>query len=717
MTTSVGTGSALTGQHDLVLKQDETFAVFDAFGNINPIPENVEGVYHQGTRFLSGLRLEMGNNMQPILMSSTVTADNCLVTVDLANPSFDYQGRLVQEGTLHLTRTKFLWGDSYYERLRIRNYGRHLVSTRLSLYFDADYRDIFEIRGARRRRRGRKLESRILDNRVIPGYCGLDEIKRYTQLKFTPQPERLTETEAHFGITLQPGGEEVLELTVNCDMELARSDTPVFNDALHQMQHTRHRLNRNGCDIRTSNELFNSWLGRARSDLLMMLTGREEDCYLYGGVPWYSTAFGRDGIIAAWGYLWVNPVIARGALRFLSATQAREYNDEQDAQPGKIIHETRKGEMAALGEIPFKLYYGSIDSTLLYLLLMADYVRHTGDRDLLDELWPHVDLALQWIDRYGDIDGDGFIEYQKRSLHGLNHQGWKDSDDSMFHSDGTPAQGSIALCEVQAYAYGALQGGAELVSLRGDTQRARSLRERAECLRERFEAEYWCDELKTYAIALDGDKRPCCVRTSNAGQCLLTGIANGEHARQLADTLMGGEMFCGWGIRTLASSEKHYNPMSYHNGSVWPHDNALIASGFARYGMKEQAGQVLTGLFDASLFLDLFRLPELFCGFARRDQQGPTRYPGACSPQVWAAASTFILLQACLGLQIDGAARRVRFSQPFLPPSLETVWLDKLQVGDETVDLMLQRHSAGDVGINVVNSSGPVEVVVVKSPV
>ncbi|HET7569213.1 MAG TPA: amylo-alpha-1,6-glucosidase [Gammaproteobacteria bacterium] len=712
----VQASSALTGQHNLVLKQDETFAVFDSFGNIKPIPKNVEGVYHEGTRFLSGLLLKIGEETQPVLMSSTVTADNCLVTADLANPTFDDNGRKVQEGTLHLARIKFLWNDAYHQRLRIKNYDRFEVTTCVSFAFEADYVDIFEIRGSERERRGRHLEPRVSTDRVILGYEGLDNIKRFTRLNFTPAPQHLTESEAHFDITLPPGGETVIELVVSCDMEKEKFDTPEFGEALNAVHSSRQKLGRDSCRIGTSNELFNSWLSRARADLLMMLTERDHGCYLYGGVPWYSTAFGRDGIIAAWAYLWMNPNIARGTLRFLSATQAQDVNDEQDAQPGKIIHETRKGEMAALGEIPFKLYYGSIDSTLLYLLLMADYVHHTGDRKLLDELWPHVDLALKWIDDYGDIDGDGFIEYRKRSSHGLNHQGWKDSDDSLFHADGEPAQGSIALCEVQAYAYGALLGGADLVSLRGDADRARKLRERAEKLRENFEAQYWCDDLSIYAIALDGDKRPCRVRTSNAGQCLLTGIADAERARRLADTLMNDDMFCGWGIRTLACNERRYNPMSYHNGSIWPHDNALIANGLARYGLKEQAGRVLGGLFDASLFLDLFRLPELFCGFSRRAEQGPTRYPMACSPQVWAAASTFMLLQSCIGLHVDGIAHQVEFRQPFLPEFLPQVSIDKLRVGNETVDLMLQRHSAGDVGVNVINSTGPVEVVVVKSP-
>lgn len=712
----VQASSALTAQHNLVLKQDETFAVFDSFGNIKPIPSSVEGVYHEGTRFLSALLLKVGDKTQPVLLSSTVTADNSLVTADLANPTFDDNGRKVAEGTLHLARIKFLWNDAYHQRLRIRNYDRVDVSTRVSFYFEADYVDIFEIRGSQRHERGRDLEPRIAGDRVMLGYEGLDKVKRFTRLKFTPAPDEINETEAHFDITLKPHGETIIDLVVSCDLNEGRFDAPVFVDAMDAARHGRQSLDDETCGIRTSNELFNSWIGRSRSDLHMMLTDTGHGRYPYGGVPWYSTAFGRDGIIAALAYLWVNPEVARGALRFLAATQATEENDEQDAQPGKIIHETRKGEMAALGEIPFKLYYGSIDSTPLFLLLAAAYFEHTGDYALLDEIWPQIDLALNWIDRYGDLDGDGFVEYKKRAKHGLNHQGWKDSDDSLFHADGRPANGAIALCEVQAYVYGALLGSACLVARRGDTARARRLREQAENLRAKFDEAFWCEELSTYAIALDGDKRRCCVRTSNAGQCLLTGIADAGHARRVVDTLMGDDMFCGWGIRTLAAGARRYNPMSYHNGSIWPHDNALIAAGMARYGFKDQALRVLAGLFDASLFLDLFRLPELFCGFSRRIEEGPVRYPMACSPQVWSAASAFMLLKACIGLRVDGERCRVEFLRPVLPPFLETLHIDKLRVGAETVDLTLQRHAAGDVSVNLIDSSGPVEVVVIKSP-
>ena len=704
--------SSLADDRVEVLKQGETFAVFDRYGDIHPVLPSPQGLYHEGTRFLSRFELTIGT-LRPMLLSATVKEDNALFTVDLTNPDMVMDGeRLVPRGTLHLCRTKFLWQGICYERIRIQNYDVLEIHFSLRYTLDADYADLFEARGMQRSRRGRRLDTIRSDEGLVLAYEGLDQVIRRTHVRCSPRPERVTSEGFVLESVVIPQACVIWDIAVECEIEGRGEQVFLsYGQAHSDADRTLQTARTHDCHIYTSNDQFNHWLNRSLADLHMLISETPKGPYPYAGVPWFSTPFGRDGIITALELLWVNPTVARGVLAFLAATQATEVLPEQDAEIGKILHETRQGEMAALGEIPFARYYGSVDATPLFVILAGAYYERSGDRAFIQALWPNIQHALHWIDRYGDPTETGFVTYARQSSNGLVHQGWKDSHDAVFHADGTAAIGPIALCEVQAYVYQAKRTAAELARLVGDVDRAEDLLVEAASLRERFERAFWCEELDSYALALDGSGSPCRVRSSNAGHCLLAGIAGPERGLKTARALLTEACFSGWGIRTIATSEARYNPMSYHNGSVWPHDNALIAAGMARYGYKEGAVRILTGLFDASLFLDLHRLPELFCGFLRRPGESPTLYPTACAPQAWASAAGFLLLQSCLGLQIDAPRGRLSFVNPVLPPFLERVEIRDLTIGNARIDLILDRHPK-DVGLTVTRRTGDVEVVV-----
>jgi glycogen debranching enzyme len=705
--------SSLTDEHIEVLKQGDTFGLFDRYGDIHSLRTGSQGLYHEGTRFLSRFELTI-NGERPLLLSSTVKVDNVLLNVDLTNPDMTYEGQgEVSRGALHLSRARFLWQGRCFERLRVHNYSLLPVPVRLSFSVDADFADLFEVRGTVRARRGRRLEAVTSKDGMSLGYEGLDRVDRWVTVRCAPAPTAVHPGEIRFD-TLLPAGEVVQwDLTISCDIDRRIRCDLSYEHALVEVERALHSARADDCLIVTSNEQFNVWLNRSLADLHMMVSDTPDGPYPYAGIPWFSTPFGRDGLITAFEFLWVNPSIARGVLAYLAATQAREVLPEQDAEIGKILHETRKGEMAALNEIPYGRYYGSIDATPLFIMLAGSYYERTGDQAFITQIWPNIERALEWIDRAGDLDGDGFVEYSRRSKGGLVHQGWKDSQDAVFHADGSSAEGPIALCEVQGYVFAAKRGAAQLALVLGHTKQARRLLKEVDKLRTQFERSFWCNDLSSYALALDGFKQPCRVRASNAGHCLWTGIAEQKHGLRTATTLVGEEFFNGWGVRTVAATETRFNPMAYHNGSVWPHDNALIAAGMAAYGFKQGALKILGGLFDASQFLELHRLPELLCGFSRRPGEGPTLYPVACSPQTWSSVAVFLLLQSCLGLRIEAPRARLSFSQPVLPPFLEHIEMKNLRIGDAAVDLSLERH-AKDVGINILRREGRVEIVVTK---
>jgi glycogen debranching enzyme len=698
-----------------VLKHADTFAVFDRFGDITPRSAGeAEGIYHDGTRHLSRMRVSLAGERM-LLLSSSVRDDNLLLAVDSMSPDLAPNGESpIAHGALHLLRTAFLWEGTCYQQLVLSNFGPTEIQVDLRIELFADFADVFEVRGTSRTARGVIHEPQLVSDGTLLSYTGLDRVRRRTRVAFFPAPDRSDVDGVSFFVRLASKESKSLTLTIACQSgEVPDVPRPPFDAAYAQATAILAGRDREDASVSTANEQFNDWVKRSIADLRMMITETPEGPFPYAGVPWFSTPFGRDALITALQVLWHCPDLARGVLFFLAGTQAAETNAARDAEPGKIIHEIRRGEMADLGEVPFGRYYGSVDATPLFVMLADAYYAHTGDHETILRLLPQLELALAWIDQHGDLDGDGFVEYGRRSKEGLIQQGWKDSYDSVFHADGGLAEGPIALAEVQAYVYGARAGAARLATALGLAGRAEVETAKAEALKAAFDRAFWSDQLGSYALALDRHKRPCLVKSSNAGQCLFTGIALPERARLIADQLLSPEMFSGWGVRTLACGEQRYNPISYHNGSVWPHDNALIGAGLARYGYKEHTAKILEGLFDASLFVDLHRLPELMCGFGRRPGEGPTLYPVACAPQAWASAAPLILVSSVLGMSIEGRNGRVRFDHPMLPAFLEHVTIKNLRVGRARVHLTFKRHPE-DVGIIVLGRTGAVEIVSVK---
>ncbi|MGO3927682.1 amylo-alpha-1,6-glucosidase [Rhodopseudomonas pseudopalustris] len=693
-----------------VLKHDDTFLVIDSHGDLGTAV-GADGLFNADTRYLAKLQLQIAD-VQPLLLGSNLRDDNSALTVDLTNPDIYRDGRLVlAKDLLHIVRTIFLWRGTAFQRVGLQNHGDAEASFDLTLDFDNDFADLFEVRGSVRPRRGEFVSRRLSSSEVIFEYRGLDHATRSTIVTFDPAPADLKVNRAVYQITLAPQQTVSVFVAVSCNKPAAQKLLPFFRSLLAHRREMRQTTS-GGTTIETSNDIFNEVLCQAMADLNILTTETPQGRYPYAGIPWYSTTFGRDGLITALQMLWIDPRVARGVLRRLAAHQATAVDPLNDAEPGKILHEMRGGEMAALREVPFAQYYGSVDSTPLFVMLAGLYVERTGDDATLKELWPAIEKALGWIDGPGDPDRDGFVEYQRATEQGLQNQGWKDSYDAIFHADGKLAEGYIALAEVQGYVFAGKRLAALCARRLGLIDRADQLDNQAERLAAQFERAFWCEELGTYALALDGEKRPCKVRSSNAGQLLFTGIVRTDRARLVATDLMRPHFFSGWGIRTIACGEPRYNPMSYHNGSIWPHDNALIALGLARYGFKAAVENVFKGLFDAATYMELRRLPELFCGFQRERRRGPTLYPVACAPQAWASATPFTLLEAALGVHFNADHREIRLVNPRLPAFLNMVVLRDLRLGDSSVDLRIRRHGEG-VSMEVLRTDGRIQVSIV----
>jgi glycogen debranching enzyme len=700
----------------LVLKHDEAFLVADRRGDFPALPGSEFGFYADGTRFLHHLGMRI-HGRRPILLNATVADDGLEAAIDLTNSDLVGAAPLVAGEppehpplpgrTLRIRRVLAIYRNRLYQTVSLESFARESCSLEVGWRFAADYADVFEVRGFSRDRRGTALPARTETAAVLLGYRGCDDVVRMTRLDFEPTPARVDAGEALYTVDLAPGERVELALTVEAIAgDLAASRAPGQPVALGERRDSAQRLRREATHLETDHRRFNAWMERGRADLHLLLTETPDGLVPHAGIPWYVAPFGRDSVIAALQVLPFEPEIARGTIAFLARYQAPDDDPFTDAEPGKILHEYRRGELAACREIPFIPYYGSVDATPLFLVLLGEYLHWTGDLDFARQLWPAAERALAWIE-----SGGGYLRYHRRSPVGLEHQGWKDSQDAIMHAAGELAKGPIALVEAQGYAFAALLAVERVARALGRGDVAGRCRERAGRLRERFEAEFWMDDEGFYALALDGQDRSCRVIASNPGHLLWTGIAAPSRAEMVARRLLLDDMFTGWGIRTLSARERLYNPMSYHNGSVWPHDTALAAVGMARYRLVEPFTLAATALFEAVHHFEAARLPELFCGFRRVEGYGPTRYPVACSPQAWAAGVVFHLVRGMLGFEADATENRLTLHSPVLPPWLGWLEIRGLRVARSRLDLRLT-HGREGAAVELLTRAGDAEIVV-----
>ncbi len=693
-----------------VIKDDRTFLVTDRFGNVPEGNTAALGLYHRDTRFLSGLDLVV-EGLEPILLHSS-TERNYSQIVELTYPfeSIDQEG-IHRKENVSIQRFRVLSG-SLHERIRVRNFGTKVRRLALTVDFDADFLDMFEVRGLVRERRGQVQRPEVDRSRVVLSYRGLDGEVRTTTIRFSPAPDELSESRAEFHMECEPSGD--LEVVLEVVPEVAEGAPPRTT-----MQQAEDRLTRDYTHWRkrctrfnTSNVQLSRFLDRAILDLRMLSAHDDEGGgYLDAGVPWYSALFGRDALITAYQSLAVNTELAWGTLRGLAALQGKTVDDWREEEPGKILHEVRVGELARAGEIPHTPYYGSVDSTPLWLSVLHGAYRWTGDLDAVRELWPNVLAALDWIDEHGDLDGDGYIEYRRRSPGGLDNQGWKDSGDAIVHPDGTPAEPPIALVEAQGYVYQAKRNVARLAADLGDRDLAERLDREAADLRERFNRDFWMERAGFYALALDGQKRQVETITSNPGHCLWSRIVDEDRAPRVVRRLLSPALASGWGIRTLAAKQSPYDPIGYHTGTVWPHDSALIAHGMRRYGFDREARRVLDGLAAAGAFFPYARFPELFCGFSSEEVPVPVQYPVACRPQAWASGAPLLMVRTYAGLSADVPRGVLYIDRPRLPAWLGRVEVLGMRVGDSRLDLVLTNNQ-GVTATEVPRKEGDIEVLI-----
>jgi len=702
----------------LVIKDRELFLCARPDGDVAAAKASGEGLYAHDTRYLSEIRLQVGN-APPVALSYAAVDDRAIV--DSTNAALQGAGLpVVPQQSLSISRELMIASGRLYYLVRMLNFLRQTVTTNVSLVLGADFADIFEVRGGpRRTARGHALAPKQLERGMVLAYVGEDEVFREAVVEFDPRPAQVEFgadcARASWEVTLHPGAPVMVLMTAEPSIGGSRRPRRRIETAAAELARAGSEWTSGCTRITSDNVLFDGLTTMSERDLRALVMPAPGGRIVSAGIPWYVAPFGRDALVTATEALLLNPDLARDALRVLAKLQARQDDPWRDAEPGKILHELRVGELAGAGIVPHTPYYGTVDATPLFLMCAADYYAWTGDLETLRALRPMLDAALGWIDEFGDRDGDGFVEYERRSPAGLRNQGWKDSHDSVVHADGSLAEGPIALVEVQAYVYRAKLAIAEVYSALGSVDTAQRLRGEAEHLREAFNEAFWNPEEATFALALDGRKRQVASVTSNPGHCLYCGIVEPHKAAAVAERLMAADMFCGWGVRTLSSGNPAYNPMSYHNGSVWPHDNAIIAAGLKRYGHDDAVRRIADALFDVATGARDFRLPELYCGFERSERPAVVAYPVACIPQAWAAAAPFLLLQAMLGISADAPGRALRIERPALPEWLQRIRLEHLRVGEASVTLDFKRDGRVT-GFALLEQHGNLDVTMVAAP-
>ena len=707
----------------VVIKGEDLFFLTEPDGSVPIEGGHGFGLYYHDCRFLNGYEMKI-NGARPDKLVSTA-AHGFMMVIELTNPDLqESDGRVIKKETIGMKWTRLLdsTGPALVDSIAFRNFGIDPVELPFSLTFRGEFEDVFAVRGMLPQEKGKLRPPHWEDGSLRLLYDGADGMYRSLSIHFSPKPHRTDGTTAHFRIHLQ--SEESAQVSVSLAVAESRSlaearpqkrGRPDVQQLTRSIEESADKWLAERTQVQSDHMFMNRILDRSLRDLYMLKSRLKSWEYFAAGVPWFVTLFGRDSLIAALEALAYDPDIAAQTLRALASYQGEKVDHWRDEEPGKILHELRVGEMAHLNEVPQTPYYGSIDATLLFLILLGRHAAWTGNLNLFNELRGPVEKALAWMAQYGDRNGDGYIEYQSASQHGLANQGWKDSGDAIVNDDGSLATPPISLVEVQGYAYLAKTTLADLYRRAGESERAEQLRRDAEELRARFERDFWLQGKGSYALALQAEGRPAAVASSNPGQALWAGIADPDRGRRTVERLMADDMFSGWGVRTLSERERRYNPIGYHLGTVWPHDNALIAAGCRRYGRDDAALRIFRGIFEAATNFTHYRLPEVFAGFRRRDYDVPVHYPVACHPQAWAAGAMPYMVETILGLMPQAFDRRLVIARPLLPDFIRSLEVRHLRVGDARADLRFNRASDGTVAVDVFKVEGHLDVEVQKA--